>query len=96
MSDAEKQDKPKLVKQNDVTQPREGSKTRRVWEIADDISAKEGRPALRGEVMDAGKEEDLSPGTIATQYGRWCTFHGVTSEQLKEVRASQKTEEEAA
>lgn len=84
-----------LAKSNGVTQPRSGTKTRRVWEIADEISADKGRPALRGEVMEKGNAEGLSQGTIATQYGRWCGFHGVTKEMLKAARDAEKPAETA-
>ena len=43
--------KPPKVVQNGVTRPAAGTKTARVWEIADEISAAAGRAALREEVM---------------------------------------------
>lgn len=80
-------EKPALMKQNGVTQPAAGTKTRRVWDIATEISQKAGRAALRDEVMAQGESEGLSKGTIATQYGKWCTYYGVSVEQRKAVRA---------
>lgn len=84
------------LRKNGVTLPADGSKTRRVWEIADAISAEKQRPALRGEVMAAGKEEGLNDGTLATQYGKWCTFHKVDGAQRKEARAAEKAAAKAA
>lgn len=83
-----------LAQSNGVSQPREGTKTRRVWEIADQVSSETQRPALRNEVLEQGEAEGLSKGTIATQYGRWCTFHGVTRDQLKAARDAMKPSEE--
>lgn len=86
-------DKPKLLSQNGVTQPSEGTKTRRVWDIATEISTSVNRPALRDEVMAQGEKEGLSKGTIATQYGKWCQFYGVSVEQRKAARAINKENE---
>ena len=83
------------VKQNGVTKPAAGSKTGAVWDIADKISAEKQRPALREEVMEAGKAAGLNNGTIATQYARWTEFHGVTKEQRQAVRDSEKPAPEA-
>ena len=89
--------KPKRVKgeeRNGVTMPGEGSKTRAVWDTANEISAAEGRPALSQEVH-AALEGSVEKPTISTQYNRWCKFYGVTKEQRKEVRDSLKPAEEA-
>ena len=75
-----------LQKQNGETQPREGTITRRVWDIADEISASEKRPALRKEVLARAEGEKLKTAMAATQYGRWTRFHGLTREKLKAVR----------
>lgn len=72
-----------LTEKNGVKQPRDGSKTRAVWALADEISRAKKSPALRGEVMEAGLANGLSKGTVATQYGKWCTFHGVTPADKK-------------
>lgn len=85
--------KVELVKQNDVAQPKPGTKTRRVWDIADEISAEKARPAIRSEVMEQCKTEGLSLGTAATQFGRWCAFHGLTPEDMKAAREQAKAAE---
>lgn len=61
---------------NGVTRPKAGSKTGRVWEIADSLSAKNA-PATRAAVMEAAIKEDINEATVATQYQRWRTFFGV-------------------
>lgn len=88
---AKKEPKPKVVREerNGVTRPA-GALTGRVWDKADEISARLGRPALRDEVMAELEAEGMSRGTIATQYARWCTFYGVTKEQRSAVRDSLK------
>ena len=73
----ETQTKPKRPSQNGVTRPGEGTVTGRVWEIADELSAQEGEPAKRGDVLKATEAEGINPATAATQYGRWRKFHGL-------------------
>lgn len=85
-----KAERPKLVEQNGVTQPSEGTKTRRVWDIANELSGQLGRAALRDEVMEKAEAEGMNRGTIATQYGKWCTFYGVSVESRKAVRADNR------
>lgn len=72
--------------QNGITRPGEGTATRRVWDIADGISAQEQRPALREEVMNAGLAEGLNKGTIATQYAKWTTYYGVPAADRSAAR----------
>lgn len=67
----------KMPSQNGVTRPKPGTATGTVWEICDELSAVAGKPAARGDVMQAGKDRGLNPATIATQFGRWRKFHGL-------------------
>lgn len=88
---APKVERPKLEERHGVKQPAAGTKTRRVWDVADEISRANGRPALRDEVMKRLVEgEGFSQGTVATQYGKWCTFYQVTKEQREAVREANK------
>lgn len=89
------------VKQNGFTRPLAGTKTGLVWDVADQISAKEKRPALRDEVIAAYKEAcpaagfgEARDGTVSTQYSRWCGFHGV-QDVLRKMRAEEKKAAEA-
>lgn len=68
------------IEQNGVSRPKAGTATERVWAIADAKSQAAGKPATRKEVLDAALAEGLNVSTAATQYGRWCKFHGVTPE----------------
>jgi hypothetical protein len=81
-------------KQNGFTRPIAGTKTGLVWDIADKISADQGRPAKRDEVFAEYKKQipDASDGTISTQYSRWCGFHGV-QDVLRKMRAEEKAAE---
>lgn len=81
--------------QNGVSKPASGTKTGRVWEIADEISALKQRPALREEVMAACEEEGMNRGTIATQYARWTQFYGVTKEDRQTAREAEKPQKPA-
>ncbi len=71
--------KPEAVKdtQNDVTRPMKEGNTLRIWQIADEISKKLKRPALRAEVMEKANELEIPVSTCATQYQRWRTYNGL-------------------
>lgn len=90
----EKAPKVEQPKQNDVTRPKDGTKTGRVWEIADAMSNDAGEPAKRKPVLDAAIAEDINPATAATQYGRWRKFHGLegTGREEKVVEAEEAAE----
>lgn len=75
---------------NGVTRPKLGTKTGRVWEIADYLSAQAQRPALREEVLASGEAEGLTKGTIATQYARWTRYYDVTKDARKSARDAMK------
>lgn len=87
---AEQEQAPARLKQNGETQPAAGTKTRRVWDIADEISASKERPALRDEVMSQCESEKINKGTAATQYGRWTRFHGLSRDDLNKIRSAEK------
>jgi len=63
--------------QNGITRPKAGTKTGRVWEIADKESAKVGKPAKRKDVLDIFVAEGGNVATGATQYGKWRKYHGL-------------------
>lgn len=83
-------------KRNGVTRPSPGTMTGRVWDIADEISRSTKRPALRDEVMKRGLAEGIAKGTVATQYGRWCTFYEVTAAARSSARSAEKEAAAAA
>lgn len=84
-------------RQNGFTRPLPGTKTGLVWDVADELSEKLGRPAKRDEVIEEYKkrEPNAMPGTMSTQYSRWCGFHNV-AEILKKLRADEKAAAQAA
>ena len=51
--------------------PRPGTRTGRVWEIADEISQETGRRAARREVVERIVTENGNRGTANTQYQYW-------------------------
>ena len=69
----------KIVRQvqNGVTRPADGTSTARIWEIADEISAKAKAPASRADVLKVAEAAGLNTSTGATQYGRWRVFNGL-------------------
>lgn len=96
---AEKPAKEPKIEQNGVTRPSAGTKTARVWEISDTLSAAAGKPAKRREVLVAAVEEEINVATAATQYGRWRKFFGLGKEEAEAAPATASdvtTEPEAA
>lgn len=70
-------DKPVKDEQNGVVRPKTGTKTGRVWEIADELSKKAKKPASRKAVLEKTNGEGINSATAATQYGRWRKYHGL-------------------
>lgn len=55
--------------------PKYGTKTGRVWEIADEITRTKGRPAKRREVIERFTTENGNANTANTQYQHWREWH---------------------
>lgn len=88
-SQATEQTKPTPVpkdERNGIVRPA-GGVTRRVWEIADELSSKNQKPAERKEVTEVAEKEGINVGTIHTQFGRWRKYYGLVTP--KEERAAQ-------
>jgi hypothetical protein len=69
---------------NGVTRPGAGTKTGRIWEIADGMSAELGKPVGRKAVLEAATGEDINAATAATQYGRWRKYNGLEGRGTEE------------
>jgi len=55
--------------------PKPGSVARRVWDIAEDITAELGRRATRQEVVRVAARMGINPSTASARYGRWARTH---------------------
>ena len=75
------------IEQNGVSRPKAGTKTARVWEITDALSAQGGAPAARKDVLEAAGKEGINQATAATQYGRWRKFFGLGKEVVAKPEA---------
>ena len=62
--------------------PRPGTRTGRVWEVADEITRETGRRASRREVVERIVTESGNPGTANTQYQHWKTSHEASTEAV--------------
>ena len=60
--------------------PRAGTRTGRVWEVADEITRDRGRRASRREVVERIAAEDGNPATANTQYQYWKTSYEASAE----------------
>jgi chromosome segregation ATPase len=70
-------EKVQLISQRGVTQPKAGTKTRAVWDLADKLSAEKGAPVAIAELTPHTIAAGLNDATTRTQYARWKQFHGV-------------------
>ena len=57
--------------------PAEGSKTRQVWDIADDISRATQQPAQRPAVVEKAVAAGINKSTASVQYGAWARHWGL-------------------
>ena len=80
------------------SRPRAGTRTGRVWEVADEITREKGRRASRREVVERIAAEDGNRATANTQYQHWKTSHGASvekppapGEELRSVEAQPVT-----
>lgn len=87
----EKAPRVKNEQQNGVSKPKAGTKTGRVWEISNELSAAQGSPAARKDVIERASAEGINPATIATQYGRWRQFHGLGKPAKEKPAKAEKT-----
>ena len=67
----------KQPSQNGITRRGPGTKTGRVWEICDSISAELRQPTPAANVMKQAAAEGLHPTTTRCQYAAWKKFHGL-------------------
>ena len=78
---------------SDIRKPTRGTKTRRVWEIADEITASTQRPARREDVIRVARKEGLNPNTASTQYSRWARFNGLSTTDFSNLPKTGKSSE---
>jgi hypothetical protein len=78
---APKAPKAPKIEQNGVVRPCFGTKTARVWEVADSISTNLSAPVPRAELLAAVASEGINASTAATQYGKWRKFNGLEREK---------------
>lgn len=71
---------PKDIK-NGRTRPKEGSDSRKVWDTADKLAAKNGHNNNRGELLTTLK--GMNVNTVTTQFGYWRTYNGVKGRVAK-------------
>jgi hypothetical protein len=88
--------KPTKIEQNGVSRPNAGTKTARVWEIADSLSKSTGKPAARKDVLEAAEKEKINASTAATQYGQWRRFNGLGKEAPVAEKAKPAAKEKPA
>lgn len=92
-----KEEKPKRVK-DPTGRPSEGTQTRKVWDIADKLAAKnDDVTPTRAEVVAASEKAGVNKATAGVQYGAW--FKGMkrkpAPKPVKEEKAETAAEGEA-
>lgn len=56
---------------NEITRPKEGTTTGKVWDICDKLGAE------RAAVIKEGTKRGINIATITTQYGKWRKYNGI-------------------
>lgn len=74
--------KKEVDSQNGVTRPKEGSKSRAIWDVADSL-AKEGEETPTAKKVMEHLGEDYNQATVNTQVGRWRQYHGLVKSRKK-------------
>ncbi|QBQ71141.1 hypothetical protein S0112_001 [Shewanella phage S0112] len=77
--------------QNGVPRPGAGTKTGRIWEIADALSAELKKPVGRKLVLEQAAKEDINAATAATQYGRWRKYNGLEGRGTEDEAPAEET-----
>lgn len=88
--------KVKQPEQNGVVRPKATSACGKIWEIADQLSAKAGSPVAIAALLETAQAEGYNEATIKTQYARWRKFHGVTGRVVVQVAQAAPATEQAA
>lgn len=81
---------------NGVTRPSADTSTGKVWAISDKLSAEAGKPAARKDVLAAAEAQGINVTTAATQYGRWCKYHGIVKAPAEPKPKKEKKASEGA
>ena len=76
----------KSNEKNGVKRPGEGTKTGKVWEIADKLREKHGKELKRADVLAEGQKKGLSIGTLATQFQNWRIFNGLAPQIVRSAK----------
>ena len=79
----------KMPTRNGMRRPKPGTKTGRIWEIADNISGEIKAPASRAAVLEVAKEEGANLSMAVSQYSYWRKFNGVTGRVVAPMTAEQ-------
>jgi len=66
-----------LPEKNGIKRPTERGKTAMPWNVADKLTEKFGRPALRSEVLAECEKKGCSPGMATSQFQNWRVFNGI-------------------
>lgn len=81
--EAAKQARVKQPEQNGMKQPKEGTKTRAVWDVCTKLSEQKGEAVSRAEVVEHFNKTDANPNMVLSQYAYWRKFHGITGRIVK-------------
>jgi membrane protein involved in colicin uptake len=78
---AEKEEPKKEVtpslKQNGITMPKEGSQSRKIWDICNKLSEVKGSVIERKKLMGSTDVTEFNSTTVSVQFGKWKTFYGL-------------------
>ena len=65
------------IEQNGVKRPSAGGKCAAVWDIADNLSAEQKKPAEIAEIMEVAKVQGLNENNVRVEFAQWRKFNGL-------------------
>lgn len=69
----------KPINVSEISRPKAGSTTGRVWEICDAVAqATKDKKAIKVAVLEVGRQEGINDSTVSVQFGKWFAVVGST------------------
>lgn len=74
---------------NNVTMPREGTKSRQVWELCDKMQAELGKVDVK-QLKAQADELGVTAATASTQHARWRKFNDMVTPRPRKEKAAEE------
>lgn len=85
-----------MPEKNGVREPRPGTNSANIWQLATSMSEAQNETVAVGDLIEAAKELGYNEATVKTQYARWRKFHDITGRVESAISRAKKAEREEA